>query len=71
MLAKMYEEIRFNEGFEWGFAHGGEEILKRLEEAYDNFGIDVSGVRCLPCTPEVMELIKTGRLAIQSSKFRG
>jgi hypothetical protein len=67
----MYEEIRFNEGFEWGFASGGEMILKRLEEAYDNFGIDVSSVRCLPCTPEVMEFIETGRLAIQSSKFRG
>ena len=52
--AKMYERKQFNEGVE----QGRQERDKRLEEAYERFGMAINGVRLLPNTPEVQAFLR-------------
>ena len=50
LLARMYDRMQTEQI--------REEQRKRLDEAYERFGVDMNGVRVLPRTPEVEEFLK-------------
>ena len=64
IIKKAWEE-GFKQGFEEGRRRGleegrrrvREERLKRWDEAYAKFGVEVNGVLMLPLTPEVEQFL--------------
>ena len=56
IIKKAWEE-GFKEGFEEGRRRVREERLKRWDEAYAKFGVEVDGVLMLPLTPEVEQFL--------------
>ena len=66
LLARMYDQRRYNEVRQEGIQEGIEEGVerereaqsKRLAEAYERFGVDVNGTLMLPNSSEVEEFLE-------------
>ena len=58
VLAAMLKESVMKKAREEGRREAREELLKRWNDAFDRFGVEVDGVLMLPWTPEVERFLR-------------